>query len=620
MISKELLKSRKAIILISMIINVALILIGSLLFDNNYIHLELSALLSLSLLLGPFSILGFMIVEVLYWILFLDISNIPLIIFSASSIFILGIMPWKLWYSLNYKDRFEIPNVNSFYSFIKILIIVLFMILQTYLFSYQIFFKIMALNLETYYMIFILGLIMLLIGIGLFGKFNIPAYTPKQLKKIMPDKLYDLSLLLSILLSIATLNNPNNVYLLLILILSGIFLIKPIDERVFKISSIEDLSLFYKAFISIFAILIILPTILLISLTITGVYEHGITTEFTNYLGMLAGFFLAILIPLVIYMVFLESQVIKPIDQLSAYLSEEINDDTSLKNLVNNLNYITVNNEIKSLSESLLNMETEYVDYSANLLEVTKETERYETELKLAHEIQYSMIPTNYKQFNENNNVSLWGYMKPAHDVGGDFYDYFKIDDENIGIVVGDVSGKGVTAALIMVKAMTLIRDYTTFYEDLSDVFHEVNNELCRDNVEELFVTCWLGKLNTKTGELSYVNAGHEQPLIKQDDGNFKFLNTRPGLVLAGMENMNYEKHVINLKTDDMLFLYTDGVTEANDNYDGFYGKENLQKELNQNKDNELSSIIKSIEDDINKFCNNQEQFDDTTMFILRMK
>ncbi len=620
MINKELFKSQKFIILISMIINVILILIGSIWFDNNYIRLELSALLLLSLLLGPFAILGFTIVEVLYWILFLDITNIPVITLSASSILVLGIMPWKLWYSLNYKNRFEIPNMNSFYSFIKIIIIVFIMILQTYLFSNQIFHEIMDLNLESYYMIFILGLILLLIGMGIFGKFNIPTYPPTQLKKIMPDRLYDLALLLSILLSIVTLNSHNNVYLLLSLILSAIFLIKPLDEGVFKISNIQEISIFYKAVISIFIILIIIPTILLISLTMTGFYEHGIATEFLNYLGMLAGFFLAILIPMVIYMVFLGTQVIKPIDQLSSYLSEEIHDDTDLKNLVDNLNSITVNNEIKSLSESLLNMEREYVDYTSNLLEVTKEKERYETELKLAHEIQYSMIPTDHKQFNENNNINLWGFMKAAHDVGGDFYDYFKIDEDNIGIVIGDVSGKGVTAALIMVKAMTLIRDYTTFYEDLSDVFYEVNNELYKDNVEQLFVTCWLGKLNIKTGELSYVNADHDQPLIKQNNSNFEFLNTKPGLALAEKENSNYEKHTINLKANDMLFLYTDGVTEANDKNNGFYGKENLQNILNQNKDNELSSIIKSIENDVNKFCNEQERFGDTTMFRIKMK
>ena len=315
----------------------------------------------------------------------------------------------------------------------------------------------------------------------------------------------------------------------------------------------------------------------------------------------------------------MEKQVINPIDQLSSYLLEEIKDDVDLDNLVNNLNSITVNNEIKSLSESMLNMEKEFADYRANLLDVTKEKERYETELKLAHEIQYSMIPTDFEKFNENNNVSLWGFMKAAHAVGGDFYDYFKIDDENIGFVIGDVSGKGVSTALILVKTMTLIRDYATYYSDLSDVLYELNNELCKNNVKELFVGCLLGKLNIKTGELCYVNAGHKKPLIRQNDDDFEYLNKKPGLLLAGMENIHYKKHTLHLKPNDTLFLYTDGVTYANNGNDKYYGERNLQKTLNQNKNNELNIIIKSVEDDINKFCNNKELSDDIAMLIIKI-
>lgn len=619
MIDKEIFKSRIFIVVISMIINIILILIGSIWFDNNYIHLELSALLLLSLLLGPYSILGFTIVEVLYLFLFLDVTNIPVLFLSSSSLIILGIMPWKLWYALNYKKDPAIPNINSFYSFIKIMIIIFFTILQTYILSHLIFSKAIDLNLESYYMIFILGLILLLLGMGIFGKFNIAVYTPKQIKKIMPMRLYDIAIFIAVILSIFSLQHPNDIILLLILILSAIFLIKPLDKDVFKVKNTQELSIFYKVFLSIFVVLVIIPTVLFVSLTITGTYGRGITSEFLNYLVILAGFVLAIIIPLVIYMLFLEKQVINPINQLSTYLSQEItNDDDSLKRLVSNLNSIDVSNEIKSLSESLINMEKEYVDYSNNLLDVTKEKERYETELKLAHEIQYSMIPTDFDKFNENN-ISLWGFMEPAREVGGDFYDYFKIDEENIGFVIGDVSGKGVSTALIMVKAMTLIQDYATYYSDLSDVFYEVNNELCKDNVEEVVVSCWLGKLNTKTEELSYVNAGHKQPLIKQNDGNFEFLNDDSGSYLSEIEDRHYKKHVVHLKPNDILFLYTDGVTDAEDSHNGAYGVENLQKILNQNKDNELSSIIKSIENDIKKFSNNQEQSDDTTMFIIKM-
>lgn len=619
MITKELFKSPKFIVLFSMAMNIILILIGYLWFDNNYIHLELSALLLLSLLLGPYAILGFAIVEVLYWILVLDLSNAVLIILSLSSIVVLGIMPWKLWYLIKPKSGFELPNMNSFYNFAKIIIIVLFMILQTYIFSHQIFNQSFHLSLETFYMIFILGLILLLLGMGLFGTLNIAVYTPKEIKRFMPDRLYDISLVIAIILSLATLNNPDNLCLFFILIFYAIFLIKPLDKDSFKIKNTQKITIFYKTFIPIFIILIIIPTFLLFSLTELGIYEPGITSEFLNYLILLSSFFLAILIPLTIYMYFLEKEVINPINQLSAYLYEEIEDDVDLDNLVNNLNCITVNNEIRSLSESMLNMEKEFVDYRANLLDVTKEKEKYETELKLAHEIQNAMIPTDFEEFNENNNLSLWGFMKATHAVGGDFYDYFKIDEEHVGFVIGDVSGKGVSTTLILIKAMTLIRDYATYYSDLSDVLYEVNNELCKDNVKELFVGCLLGKLNTKTGELSYVNAGHRKPLIRKNGGNFEFLNEKAGLLLAGMENMHYKKHTIHLKPNDTLFLYTDGVTYANTGNDRFYGERNLQKILNQNKDNELSIIIKSVEDDINKFCNNKELPDDIGMLIIKM-
>jgi len=181
------------------------------------------------------------------------------------------------------------------------------------------------------------------------------------------------------------------------------------------------------------------------------------------------------------------------------------------------------------------------------------------------------------------------------------------------------VSGKGVTAALIMVKAMTLIQEYAKQYSDLSKVFYEVNNELCEGNSETLFVTCWLGRINTKTGEVSYVNAGHNPPLVKNGD-SFEYLNSSPDLVLAAMEDMPYETHEIHLNSNDTIFLYTDGVTEANDNYNGFYGDERLKNILNEHQDDELNVIIDCVKKDIDEFCNSQEQFDDTTMIIVRMK
>jgi sigma-B regulation protein RsbU (phosphoserine phosphatase) len=313
---------------------------------------------------------------------------------------------------------------------------------------------------------------------------------------------------------------------------------------------------------------------------------------FISYLFDLGNILLPFLIPMIIYILFLEKRVLNPIKKFSEFLSADIEDYDDIEKLKKNLNTITVNNEIKILSDSLIKMEGDLISYSENLVKVTSEKEKYETELKLAREIQYSMIPTDFEEFCENENFSVWGMMKAAHEMGGDFYDYFKIDDENIGFVIGDVSGKGITAALIMAKAMTLIQDYVTHYKDLSKAVYDVNNKLCEGNEEYLFVTSWLGKLNIKTGKLTFINAGHNPPLIKQNNGNFEYLKTEPELVLACMEEMPYKTETIQMNPGDALFLYTDGVTEANDDYNGFYGDERLQNILNKHKDDDLKTII----------------------------
>lgn len=174
--------------------------------------------------------------------------------------------------------------------------------------------------------------------------------------------------------------------------------------------------------------------------------------------------------------------------------------------------------------------------------------------------------------------------MKPAREVGGDFYDYFKIDEDHVYFVIGDVSGKGIPSTLFMVKTMHLIENHAKFNEDLSQVIEKVNDLTYERNDEDLFVTTWIGKLNLKTGKLAYVNAGHNQPLIKHDSNNFEFMDTHPNLVIGGMEGTQYKEHEIDLNTGDMIFLYTDGVTEANDNYNGFYGENRLKEIINKNK------------------------------------
>ena len=624
---KELFKSRRFITVFSMALTLVIMVISNFFIPSDTMPVEFSTVPILSLLLGPYAIVGFLIVEVLNWIFFFKVTNPQFILFNGVFVILLGTLPWKLWYCIQNKNGFEVPNMNSLYNFIKELVILLIIALESYILINNDLCMIETPNMDLYFSTAVMSFVLLLIFIGLFGRFKIPVYTPRmQFKKILPKKIYDLSLLISICILVGiilTKNFNNNYIVILSLIFTTIFLIKPYEKGVFDIDSTIHLNMFYKVCISIFIIIIILSLFITISIVgaVNLIYHFNdmVNREvlFYDYVSIFANFIIVFLIPLIIYMLFLERQMINPIKQLSKYLSNDIDTYEDVERLENNLNSITVKNEIKSLSKSLIDMEKNLVDYGEELIEVTSEKERYETELKLAHDIQTSMIPTDFENFNENKGFDIWGSMEAAREVGGDFYDYFQINEDNIGFVIGDVSGKGVTAALIMVKAMTLIQDYAKQYRDLSKVFYEVNNELCKGNSEGLFVTCWFGSLNTKTGEVTYINAGHNPPLIKRES-SFEYLNSEPDLVLAAMEDMPYEEHVIQLGHSDMIYLYTDGVTEANDNYKGFYGEERLKNILNNHKNDDLNIIVDSIKKDIDDFCNNQEHFDDTTMFIIR--
>jgi sigma-B regulation protein RsbU (phosphoserine phosphatase) len=280
--------------------------------------------------------------------------------------------------------------------------------------------------------------------------------------------------------------------------------------------------------------------------------------------------------------------------------------------------YIKPDDDIGMLVKSFMKLKTLINENLNDLETTTAEKERIETELNIASNIQTSMLPKDFNEFSNNKPFEIHGFMSAAKEVGGDFYDFFNTDRNCINFVIGDVSGKGMPATLFMVKTMHLIRNKSEFRDKLSQVYEDVNNAACERNEENLFITSWIGKLDLDKGKLTYVNAGHNPPLIKQNNEEFEYLNSSANLVLGLMEGMPYEEYELNLNYGDMIFLYTDGLTEANDNYKEFYGEERLKAILNKHKDEKLSEIINEIIKDLSKFCNNQEQFDDITMLLLR--
>ena len=276
--------------------------------------------------------------------------------------------------------------------------------------------------------------------------------------------------------------------------------------------------------------------------------------------------------------------------------------------------------EIGDLARSFNDMAESLDGYIRDLTAVTAERERIGAELGVAKHIQASMLPCIFPAFPDRDEFDIYATMTPAKEVGGDFYDFFMVDKTHLAIVMADVSGKGVPAALFMVIGKTLIKDHTEPDEDLGEVFGEVNNLLCKSNSEGLFITAFEGVLDLVTGEFRFVNAGHEMPFISKSGGEFKPYKIKPGFVLAGMEDMKYKSGSIILDPGDRIFQYTDGVTEATDKDNRLYGMERLEAVLCKNSTKPPEEILKAVKEDIDRFVGEAEQFDDITMLALEYK
>lgn len=276
--------------------------------------------------------------------------------------------------------------------------------------------------------------------------------------------------------------------------------------------------------------------------------------------------------------------------------------------------------EIEALAGSFKKMEEDLNVYITELTAVTSEKERISAELNVANHIQSSMLPCIFPAFPDRQEFDIYASMTPAKEVGGDFYDFFMVDDRHLAIVMADVSGKGVPAALFMVIAKTLIKDHTTPGCDLGNVFTQVNRLLCESNSEELFVTAFEGVLDLVTGTFNFVNAGHEIPYICKVGQTFEPYKIKAGFVLAGMEGMQYKGGSMVLDEGDKIFQYTDGVTEAVNAANVLYGSQRLCRVLNENRHKTPHEILEAIEKNIDEFSCDVDQFDDITMLCLEFK
>ncbi len=272
-------------------------------------------------------------------------------------------------------------------------------------------------------------------------------------------------------------------------------------------------------------------------------------------------------------------------------------------------------NEIALLSEKTADMIAELDTYMNNIRTITAEKERIGSELKVATHIQAEMLPTN---FPDHKDFSLYASMNPAKEVGGDFYDFFMIDEDHLGLVIADVSGKGVPAALFMAISKMLLNLRSLAYGTPADFLSDVNRLLCENNGGNLFVTVWLGVLTLSTGNLICANAGHEYPVLKRNGKNFTLLVSDHCPPLAAMEDMQFENKTIQLYAGDELFLYTDGVPEAKSASGERFGMERMIEILNNNKELSPKMLLKKMKQEIDSFIGDCDQFDDVTMLGFR--
>jgi sigma-B regulation protein RsbU (phosphoserine phosphatase) len=327
---------------------------------------------------------------------------------------------------------------------------------------------------------------------------------------------------------------------------------------------------------------------------------------------------------IVAFVYYAEKNITIPLEELSRiageYSHSEAKEGAATRQIFDKCyKYVNVHGEAGTLAKAFGEMAVSIDRYIKNITEITAEKERIGAELNVAANIQADMLPKIFPAFPEREEFDVYAKMDPAKEVGGDFYDFFLVDEDHIAIVIADVSSKGVPAALFMVIAKTLIKNYAQSHLSLGDVFYMANNQLCEGNEENMFVTAWMGMLTISTGEFEYVNAGHN-PQLCMYDVDYNWIEAKAGFVLAGLPDIPYTSEYMQLTHGSRIFLYTDGVTEAQNEAHELFGEDRLLESLKKNGKLPLEQMLTGVRADIDGFVGAAEQFDDITMLAFEYK
>ena len=621
-------KSKIKKILISFVLIIFINFVSNLdiLLDFGMVRPDIGLLYVLGLFLGPYGSLGAILGDMVVG----SMDGSSFIELFSSAVFSFGVsyLAYKLWYSGFKSNKVTKPILDNFYHFSLFLLSILvcgfvYAVFQGYILELSLNQRIAEFGFFIYFFNFLnVAFILGIIGIWLSKKIDF-IDTPKVFKKSFNKKLYRILfyslIIISILLFISFILDIDYNIVILELILDVIllfaYLTKPFEH---KIES-PDKNTIIEKIINSFIVITLVIAVLGVLITYMT-YNYVIDTDINLYLQIMPGFIitdivlLIFLIPTMFILKYIENKIIVPISSFSEiekFIKE--NEKIETEGLVNLYSrYVDENNEIGILARSYTELIEHNNNYIENIREIEGEKKRIETELDIATRIQASRLPTEAIKTNE---FIVNGYSHPAKEVGGDFFDYYMLDEDNLAIVIGDASGKGVPAALLAMITQVMIKQLLNDEINPSKVLYLLNDQLCENNSESMFLTLWLGIYNKTTKKLIFSNAGHNPPLIKSSD-KFKYLDIDSGIALGVMEDFEFVDDELILSNE--LLLYTDGITDANNNGGEMYGEDRLLNFFNEFESND--DPIDQLLNDIHSFTEDAEQYDDMTLVYLRIK
>lgn len=320
-----------------------------------------------------------------------------------------------------------------------------------------------------------------------------------------------------------------------------------------------------------------------------------------------------IILALIVLQIMLYRRAVKPVSRIQSIVREYKNNKDS-DEVIARMSEIKERNEFGLLSEDIAELAKEIDYYTKQNMKLAGERERVATELDMARRLQASQLPTQMPAFPDRQDIDVFASMTPAKEVGGDFYDYFLIDDDHLAIVVADVAGKGIPAALFMMMTKMLLTDNAMTGMPPHEVLERTNDTICKHNELEMFVTMWFGVLEISTGRITAANAGHEYPVVRHKDGQFEVLKDTHDFIVGGMEGMAYRQYELELEKGSMLFLYTDGAPEATRADKQMFGMKRLVDALNENPNDTPQVLLERVRARIDEFVGDEPQFDDLTM------